>query len=54
MKREDPLLDFDLIDHFWQRIRELLANLNIPSIEPLSQCFTDKHLATTFTNLVNG
>ena len=32
MKREDPLLDFDLMDHFWQRIRELMTNLNITSV----------------------
>ena len=27
MKREDWLLEFDLIDIFWQKIRDLMAKL---------------------------
>ena len=38
MKREDWLLEFDLVDIFWQKIRDLMAKLQITTIDPLVEC----------------
>lgn len=54
MKREDWLLEFDLMDIFWQKVQDLMAKLQITSIEPLVVCLPDEHLKSSFTNLVNG
>ena len=54
MQREDQLLDLDLIEHFWQRIRELSANLSLQSVEPLLLCLHDDSQKLTLANLVNG
>ena len=54
LKREDWLLDFDLIEIFWQKVRDLMAKLQIQSIEPLVDCLPEEQLKHAFTNLVNG
>ena len=54
MKREDWLLETDLIDLFWQKVRELMAKLQIQSIDPLVECLPTDQLKQSFTNLVNG
>ena len=53
MKQEDQLCELDLIDNFWQRIRELMASLQIQSIDPLMECLPEEH-REGFSNLVNG
>lgn len=54
MKREDWLLEFDLIDIFWQKIRDLMAKLQITTIDPLVECLPTEQLKVSFANLVNG
>ena len=44
MKREDWLLEFDLIDIFWQKIRDLMAKLQITTIDPLVECLPTEQL----------
>ena len=53
MKRKDPVLDFDLIEHFWTRIRELSVNLALQPLQ-LQDCISDEHVRKQFVNLVNG
>jgi len=38
MKREDWLLEFDLIDIFWQKVRSLMEKLQITTIDALVEC----------------
>ena len=54
MQREDWLLETDLMDVFWQKIRDLMAKLSIASIDALLECLPDEHSKQQFTNLVNG
>lgn len=53
IKREDWLLDFDLMDIFYQKLRDLMANLNIQGVEPLLQILPED-LRLQFNNLVQG
>lgn len=54
MKREDWLLETDLMDLFWQKVRDLMGKLGIDSIDPLIQCLPEDDLKQSFSNLVNG
>ena len=54
MKREDWLLEFDLIDIFWQKVRDLMTKLQIQTIDPLVECLPTDEMKVSFTNLVNG
>lgn len=54
MQRDDWLLETDLMDLFWQKIRDLMAKLNLQTIDQLVQCLPSNDLKQTFTNLVNG
>ncbi len=36
MKREDTLLNFDIVDHFLQRMGEIKQRLSLPNLEPLA------------------
>jgi len=42
MKRNDPCLDFDLVEHFWSRLNELATNLQIDKMA-LTECFPDEY-----------
>ena len=44
MKREDWLLECDLIDIFWQKVRDLMAKLQIQTIDPLIECLQTDEL----------
>ena len=54
MQREDWLLETDLMDLFWQKIRDLMEKLAIPSIDALVECLGEEHMKVQFANLVNG
>lgn len=43
LKQEDQLCELDLVDNFWQRIRELMAALQIQTIDPLIECLPEEH-----------
>ena len=43
MQREDWLLETDLMDLFWQKIRDLMEKLAIPSIDALVECLGEEH-----------
>ena len=55
LKREDTLLNFDIVEHFWQRMEEIKKNLNITgSAEVIGEVIQDSHLREIFKNLVTG
>lgn len=54
MKRDDWLLELDLMDIFWQKVQDLMGKLQIQSIDPLLECLPEDHLKSSFRNLVNG
>lgn len=55
MQRDDWLLETDLMDVYWQKVRELMAKLSIQTIDPLADCLaSDEQLKLQFINLVNG
>lgn len=53
MKQEDKLCEMDLVDNFWQRIRELMAQLQITQVQPLIECLPEDQ-RQPFDNLING
>lgn len=38
LKRSDPCLDIDLVEHFWQRMDQVAANLKIDK-KDFGDCF---------------
>lgn len=44
MKRDDWLLEFDLIDVFWSKVRSLMEKLQIATIDPLVECLQTEQL----------
>lgn len=54
LKKEDTLLNYDIVDHFWQKMQELKAKLNIPNLEPIAQCLKEDRLKVSFSSLISG
>jgi hypothetical protein len=36
LKKDDSLLNFDIVEHFWSRMNELKLKLNLPDMSPIS------------------
>ena len=53
MKQEDRICEMDLVDNFWLRIRELMAQLQITQYQPLMECLPEDQ-RQSFDNLING
>jgi hypothetical protein len=54
LKKNDLLLDLDLMDHFWQRMQQLVTNLKIENWQVLVNCLSDDLMKQQFVNLMNG
>lgn len=54
LKRNDQLLDLDLMEHFWQQIRLLTTNMQVEDPLSLAQCFSDQHVSRQYCQLLNG
>jgi len=48
------LLNYDIVDHFWQKMQELKVKLNIPNLDPIVQCLKDERLKVSFSSLISG
>jgi hypothetical protein len=54
LKKDDQLQLIDIIEHFWQRMREVKIALNLETLEPLQQFLADDGARQTFANLISG
>lgn len=36
MRKEDTLLNFDIVDHFWQRMEEVKQRLGLQNLDVLA------------------
>lgn len=54
LRKEDSLLNIDIIEHFWHRMELLKSKLQLPNLEPVAQCLSDEHYRQMFSNLVSG
>lgn len=55
LKREDWLLDCDLMDIFWEKMRAVMAKHGTATIDPFLECLgSEDHLKESFQNLMNG
>lgn len=54
LKKEDSLLNYDIIEHFWVKMEELKVKLNLPNLEPVAQCLSEENYRHMFLNLTSG
>jgi len=60
LKKDDPILSYDLIDVFNESMKQVQRNLNLPNLEPLLQFLPnqddsyERHLRDLFTMLISN
>lgn len=54
LKREDVLLEIDIVEHFWTQMKEVAKVLNIDDMEILTQFMNDEGTKSMLRTLLNG
>jgi len=54
LKRQDNLMEVDIVDYFKRKMEQTKANLNVQNYEPFKECIKDDHWKQIFANLVTG